>query len=117
MIFIRPLLTKAEDVADAVREATDEIDRELPIQAVFMSARDHAAMVRDGGVPTHLYPEDAARALGQVMHHVRWRARPEQPVARVADAREGEAAAVIADALTGSRERLAMTERAQLIDC
>ena len=117
VIFIRPLLTTAEDVADAVREAAGEIDRELPIQAVFMSARDHAAMVRDGGVPTHLYPEDAARALGRVMHHVRWRAQPERPVARVADAREGEAAAVIADALTGSRERLAMTERAQLLDC
>ena len=36
VIFIRPLLTKAEDVADAVREAAGEIDRELSIQAVFM---------------------------------------------------------------------------------
>jgi acyl-CoA synthetase (NDP forming) len=51
------------------------------------------------------------------MHHVRWRAQPERPASRVDDAREDEAAAVVADALTGSRERLAMAERAQLLDC
>ena len=64
------------------REAANEIERELPIQAVFMSTRDNAAMARGGGIPTHLYPEDAARALGRVMHHVRWRASPSRKAPR-----------------------------------
>ena len=117
VIFIRPLLTRAEDVAAAVRDAVGELERPIAIQAVFMSARDHEAMVRDGGIPTHLYPEDAARALGRVIGHVRWRARPERPMPRFADAREDEAAAVIADALASGRKRLGMSERARLLDC
>lgn len=117
VIFIRPLLTRAEDVAVAVREAADELERPIPIQAVFMSARDREAIVRDGGIPTHLYPEDAARALGRVIGHVRWRAQPERPVPRFADARGDEAAAVIADELAAGRKRLGMSERARLLDC
>ena len=74
-----------------------------------MSARDHAAMVRDSRVPAHLYPEDAARALGRVMHHVSLAERSPSEGARgpgFHDApQEGEAAAVIAEALTGSRRR------------
>ncbi len=117
VIFIRPLLTRAEDVAKAVREAASEIERQLPIQAVFMSERDHAAIVREGGIPTHLYPEDAAKALGRVMHHVRWRAQPEEPPADFPDARSDEAAAVIAEALTEDRAWLAIADRARLLDC
>ena len=37
VIFIRPLLTRAEDVAAAIREAVEEMPREIPVQAVFMS--------------------------------------------------------------------------------
>ena len=70
VIFIRPLLTRAEDVAAAIREAVEEMPREIPVQAVFMSPQDHAGDPRGGGVPTYLYPEDAARALGRVMRHV-----------------------------------------------
>ena len=117
VIFIRPLLTAAADVANAVREAANEIERELPIQAVFMSTRDNAAMARGGGIPTHLYPEDAARALGRVMHHVRWRGQPEPEAAPLTDVRDDEAAAVIAKVLAADRTRLTMTERAQLLDC
>ena len=50
VIFIRPLLTRAEDVAEAVRGALAEMPREIPVQAVFMSARDHAAMAATGAV-------------------------------------------------------------------
>lgn len=117
VIFIRPLLTRAEDVAEAVREAAGEIERTLPIQAVFMSERDHSAALRDGGIPTHQYPEDAARALGRVMHHVRWRAQPEQRPATYPGARADEAAAVIASALTQDRTWLAIDDRSRLLDC
>lgn len=99
VIFVRPLLTKAEDVAAAVRDAAGALPREVPVQAVFMSGRDHAAMARGGGIPTYLYPEDAARALAQVMRHVHWRERRRSEPPAFDDARADEAAATIADAL------------------
>lgn len=117
VIFIRPLLTRAEDVARAVREAVEELPREIPLQAVFMSARDHATMARAGGIPTCLYPEDAAKALARVMRHVRWRARPRHEPVGFGDARADEAAAVIARALADGGEWLQSEAIEQLLDC
>ena len=116
-IFIRPLLTQAEDVAEAVGAALTEMKRPIPVQTVFMSPRDHAAALRAGGAPTHLYPEDAARALGRVMRHVRWRSRPAREPQPLAGARDDEAAAVLANALAAGREWLGMAECARLLDC
>lgn len=115
VIFIRPLLTRAEDVADAVQMACAELPRELPVQAVFMSAEDHAAIDSDGDVPLHLYPEDAARSLGRVMRHVEWRARPaeEPPVFADADAELG--AVTIAKALERGGGWLGMEEITELL--
>ena len=106
VIFIRPLLIRAEDVAAAIREAVQEMPRELPVQAVFMSSRDHAAMA-GLGVPTHLYPEDAARTLARVMRHVDWRDRPAQEPPEFDDLRADEAAAVIAEALESGKDKSA----------
>ena len=117
VIFIRPLLTRAEAVAEAVGAALAEMARPIPVQTVFMSPRDHAAASRAGGAPTHLYPEDAARALGRVMRHVRWRSRPAREPRPLAGARDDEAAAVLADALAAGREWLGMAECARLLDC
>lgn len=117
VIFIRPLLTRAEDVAEAVRDALAEMPREIPVQAVFMSARDHAAMAATGAVPTHLYPEDAARALGRVMRHVEWREKPDEAPPKFSDVRSDEAAAVLAGALADGGEWLGVEEIAHLLDC
>jgi acetate---CoA ligase (ADP-forming) len=117
VIFIRPLLTRAEDVARAVREAIEHMPREIPVQAVFMSARDHAAMAKAGGIPTYLYPEDAAKALARVVRHVRWKAHPRQEPLRFDDARGDEAASVIARALEDGGEWLQSEAIDQLLDC
>ncbi len=117
VIFIRPLLTRAEDVAEAIRQAVEEMPREIPVQAVFMSAKDHAAMTSVGGVPTHLYPEDAARALGRVIRHVDWRGRPAEKPPEFPDIRIEEGAAIIAEALASGHEWLEMDESAPLLDC
>ena len=74
-------------------------------------------MASRNGTPTHLYPEDAARALGRVMRHVRWRAVPTEEPARFPRSREGEAAGVIASALADGRGWLRMDEIATLLDC
>ena len=116
-IFIRPLLTQAEDVVEAIGTAIAEMKRPIPVQTVFMSPRDRAAALGGGRAPTHVYPEDAARALGRVMRHVRWRSRPVRETQGLAGAREDEAAAVLADALAAGREWLGMPECARLLDC
>ena len=117
VIFVRPLLTKAEDVAQEIRRALQERPRELPVQAVFMSARDHASIVQAGGVPAYMYPEDAARALARVARHAAWRRRPLEEPFSLAGAREDEAAAVIADALRSGPGWLDFESVAALLDC
>jgi acetyl coenzyme A synthetase (ADP forming)-like protein len=116
VIFIRPLLTRAEDVAAAIREAVEEMPREIPVQAVFMSPQDHEA-ISGGGVPTHLYPEDAARTLGRVMRHVDWRDRPAEEPADFEDVRAEEAAGLIAEALESGNEWMGLEQTARLLDC
>ena len=116
VIFIRPLIS-AEDVAKAVREAVGHMPREIPVQAVFMSARDHAAMARAGGVPAYLYPEDAAKALARVVRHVDWRARPRREPLAFDDVRGAEAGAVIARALDSGEEWLDSQAIDKLLDC
>ena len=54
VIFIRPLLTRAEDVAAAIREAVEEMPREIPVQAVVMSPQDHAATWAAGSPRTSI---------------------------------------------------------------
>jgi len=117
VIFIRPLLTRAEEVAGAVRAALAERKREIPVQAVFMSSGDRETMAAGGGIPTYLYPEDAARTLGRAMKHVRWRARPAEEPPELSRTRPDEAAAVIARALEGESEWLGMEAVAELLDC
>jgi acetyl coenzyme A synthetase (ADP forming)-like protein len=116
-IFIRPLLTRAEDVAEAVREALAELPRPIPVLAVFMSGRDRAAMAATGAAPVYLYPEDAARALGRVMRHVAWRGRPDEQPPEPAGAQADEAAGLIARALGEGEDWLAAEDAARLLGC
>ena len=116
VIFIRPLLTRAEDVAAAIRDAVEKMPREIPVQAVFMSPQDHEA-ISGGGVPTHRYPEDAARTLARVMRHVDWRDRPAEEPPDFEDVRAEEAAGLIAEALESGNEWMGLEQTAHLLDC
>ncbi len=115
VIFIRPLLASAGEVAAAIVEASGELPRELPVQAVLMSPADRGA-AEAGTVPAYAYPEEAARALGKVMSHVRWRARTSTPAPPPADLRRAEAARILAEAVEEGREWLDPPRRAALLD-
>lgn len=99
VIFVRPLLIKAEDVAEAVAGAIQELPRQIAVQAVFMSTEDRAAMIRKGGVPTYLYPENGAHALARVVDHAEWRRRPAEAPPSFDDVHPDVAAAAIAEGL------------------
>jgi acetyl coenzyme A synthetase (ADP forming)-like protein len=117
VIFIRPLLTRAVDVAGAIEKAAGQVARDIPIQAVFMSPQDHAAIREVSSLPISSYPEDAARALGRVMRHVEWRGRPAEEPPELEDVDRETAAALIAESLESGGEWMAMEDASRLLDC
>lgn len=66
VIFIPPFLTRAEDVSHELVAAADKAGRTKPIVASFMSAQGAPAELSEAGIPSFVYPERAARALGRV---------------------------------------------------
>ena len=117
VIFIPPLVTLAEDVARAIREAVSNLPREVPLLTVFMSAHgvpeELSGVVR---VPSYSFPEDAARALARVVDYGIWRETPDGAVPTF-DVRADEAAGLIAQAFAEGRSWLAPEQVAQLFDC
>jgi acetate---CoA ligase (ADP-forming) len=83
VVFIPPIVTRAEDVARAVLEVTPELPDELAVVAVFMSG-DAPALLTAARVATFAFPEEAARALGHVVRWSTWCQRPEGAVVRPA---------------------------------
>jgi acyl-CoA synthetase (NDP forming) len=82
-----------------------------------MTGSDREAMASSGSIPTHVQPEDAARALGRVMRHVNWRARPAEEATAPPGIRPDEATALLASALGRSEEWLGAKDAARLLDC
>lgn len=116
VIFVRPLLIRAEEVAEAVARAVGELPRELPVQAVFMTARDRDSMIETGGVPTFFHPEDAAHALSRVVHYAEWRQRPPESAPSFDDLEPDAAAAAIADGLAAGAGWLDFEQVSRLLD-
>jgi acyl-CoA synthetase (NDP forming) len=124
VIFISPAVTRAADVAAAIRRAADGIEdtgRGIPVLAVFMSPeRIPDAMRGQAGrhaIPTFAYPEEAARALAHAARHGAWRARPEGTVPELADIDADPAAAILAHALRRGDSWLPPDEVERLLSC
>ena len=98
-IFIPPLVTRAEDVADAICEAASTLDRSLPLVSVFASHDPVPGRLAKARVPNYAYPEDAARALGRAAEYGRWLGRDPGTIRAFEGLRRDEAAAVIAASL------------------
>ncbi|HYU82777.1 MAG TPA: GNAT family N-acetyltransferase, partial [Candidatus Polarisedimenticolia bacterium] len=76
-VFIPPLVTKLEDVANAIARAARELPRSIPVLAVLMSGERVWSALADARVPVYAYPEDAARALGHAVAYATWRRKPQ----------------------------------------
>ena len=103
VIFLRPLVTRAEDVARAVLEVARDGAAlgGKPLLAVFMAepAVRRQLATADVTVPAYDFPESAAIALAHATRYAEWRAQPVQPAYEPAEARRDEAAALISAAL------------------
>lgn len=118
-IFVPPLLTRAEEVATAIREATEAMREKLPILTVFMSAHGVPEELRQGdwAIPSYRFPEDAARALARAVQYGTWCLAPEGRIPDLQGLRRDEAAGVIAEALEGGPHWLGPDEVARLLGC
>jgi acetyl coenzyme A synthetase (ADP forming)-like protein len=118
-IFLPPLATRAEDVAEALIHAAGEIARTKPLLSVFMSSRGVPDALRRPGVriPSYAFPESAAIALARAARYGEWLAHPPEAPPAFEDARRDEAAALIAAALGRGGGWLAPEEVAELLGC
>ena len=77
-IFVPPIITQPDDVADAIARASEGTGK--PVVSCLMGAHGVVAGRRrhgDGQVPSFQFPESAARAIAQVASYGEWLRRPE----------------------------------------
>ncbi|MGH2776040.1 MAG: GNAT family N-acetyltransferase [Actinomycetota bacterium] len=119
VIFIPPLVTRPEDVADAISEATAHLPREIPLLTVFMSSRGIPDELSSHGVriPSYAFPEDAARALARATDYGVWRNKLAGTIPTFVEVRRDEAAGAIAEALGDKPEWLTPAQTARLFAC
>ena len=77
VIFIPPLITRAEDAASAIVAGARSLNGSKPVLTVFMQSRGVPDELRaaDIRVPSYSFPENAARALARVANYGEWLAR------------------------------------------
>lgn len=99
-IFVPPLVTSAEEVAQGIREAAEHL-RDLPLATVFMSARGVPDELRSGErrIPSFEFPEDAAVSLAHASRLASWRRQAGGEPRPVPDADPAAVAALIEQAL------------------
>jgi acetyl coenzyme A synthetase (ADP forming)-like protein len=119
VIFTPPLVTRADDVAKAIVEAAQHIDRNKPLLTVFLSANRPPQELRTSGfcIPSYSFPETAAIALARATRYRQWRERRETYPARFDDIRADEAAGIVAAALVRGEGWLRPDEVAALCSC
>ncbi|MGH2789406.1 MAG: GNAT family N-acetyltransferase [Actinomycetota bacterium] len=119
VIFIPPLVTRSEDVADAISEATAHLAREIPLLTVFMSSHGVPDELAGHGVriPSYAFPEDAAQALARATQYGVWRNLPQGEVKVFEGCRRDEGAAVIAEALGDEPAWLSPEQTSRLFAC
>lgn len=119
VIFTPPLVTRADDVAKAIVEGVQHIDKQKPVLSVFLSSQPAPMELRTSGVciPSYSFPETAAIALARATRYRQWRERRETSPARFENIRADEAAAIVAAALVRGEGWLTPDEVAALCSC
>ena len=119
VIFIPPLVTRAEDAACAIVEGARALGAAKPVVTVFMQSRGVPPELRasDVHLPSYAFPEDAALALGRAARYAEWRAQPLGSAPTFEDVHRDEAAAIVARALGAGPGWLTPADVAALLAC
>jgi acyl-CoA synthetase (NDP forming) len=113
VIFIPPLLTDPEEVAKAIVEGTKDAGNK-PVIANFMSAKGAPEILAK--IPSYVFPEAAASALGKVTAYGEWRKRPLGNLSAFADIRVDDAKKVIEQVIARGGGWLSPLEIQDLFD-
>jgi acetate---CoA ligase (ADP-forming) len=113
-IFVRPLGTRAAEVARGIAVAAEGSDR--PVLAVWLGA-DTPGSGDTGDVPRFTTPEYAVRALAHAVRYARHRAAPADPPFEPADADIATAATIVAQGLGRGGGWLPPDEVERLLTC
>ena len=119
MAFIPPLVTRADEVAKAIRDAVENLPRPIPVLSVFMSSKGVPPELRDERIriPSYAFPEDAARALIRAVQYGTWRDESVEPPYQAAGVDRDEGSAIVARALARGGEWLDPADTWQLLRC
>ena len=100
VIFIPPLVTRAEDVADALNDVAEKLQGK-PVVACFLGVQGiHQRLSRgEVVVPSFAFPEAAGRALGRVARYARWRGRPDGTIPEIPEVDRSRASQMAASLL------------------
>ena len=113
-IFVPPLVTRAEDVAQAIAGAA-AVAGEKPVVACFLGRAGVPAELRGDGsrrtIPSFAFPEGAAHALGRVADLADWRRRPVGRVPVFDDVDVAGAHAIVAGVLATCPEGTWLDQR------
>jgi acetyl coenzyme A synthetase (ADP forming)-like protein len=106
VIFVPPLVTQPDEVADAIRAAAGHTETK-PIAACFLGRHGipdalRASRPDDRSIPSFAFPESAAAALGHASGYAAWRLRPAGVVPHFVDVDAERARAIVAEGVTAS---------------
>jgi acetate---CoA ligase (ADP-forming) len=103
VIFIPPLVTRAEDVARAVMAAAQRVEGKT-ILTCWLGVRGIHEQLRAGDhvLPSYMLPEGAAHALARVSNYAGWRARPAGTIPRFEDIQRDRAMTLAAASCDGT---------------
>jgi acetyl coenzyme A synthetase (ADP forming)-like protein len=104
VIFVPPVVTRAEEVAAAIARAAGAVPEAKPVLTVFLSSKGAPPMLaagRRGRLPSYSFPENAARALAAAVRYGSWRSRPRGSALVIDAATRAAIRAVVASAMAG----------------
>jgi acetyl coenzyme A synthetase (ADP forming)-like protein len=105
VIYVPPMVTEPEEIAAAIARGAGKVSGDKPVLTVFLSSKGAPAILAGGPrglLPSYSYPENAARALGAVVRHGRWRSRPRGSALTLEAHAEARIRATIARVLEGA---------------
>jgi len=117
VIFIPPLVTRAEDVAAALVDVAGAGAGKTVLTCFLGSHGIHEQLIAGRTViPSFTFPETAARALGKVSHYAAWRAGPEGVIPQFSDIDRTSAAQAAAALLKDGERWLEPVAITRLLD-